>query len=110
MFQVGMFGHFEISSDGVDPVAGLPHEIFIFVVLVLRILVFLPGHVLLFGRRGGIEYRWIVAAVKIDVCFREQMIGEQTPAISQENFHDAILAALAPGEGPWLEISCHGEA
>src|SRR5690348_13517052 len=101
MFQVRMLGDSEIPAESVNPIAWFTHEILPF--FVLPILMLMAGHVVFLVRLSAVENRGIIAAVKIDVRLGEQMIGEQVPAISQQDLHHAVLAALAPVGRFWPE-------
>jgi hypothetical protein len=59
---------------------------------------FLSGHVAaIFRGPSLVENRGIIAAVKIDVGFYKEMVGEKLPAIAEENFQDIVGPAFIPG-------------
>ena len=110
LIQVRMARRKELSAEGVDPIARFAEEIF-FIALVAaadRPAVF--GHVRCLKSGAVVEDSRVIAAVEVGVGLDEEMVGEQSATIAEQNAEDiaGVDAIALPGLEPGFQ-AC-GEA
>src|SRR5436309_13846884 len=108
-----MFGEQKMPAKSLDPVVRLAEKIHFFFMYFLPMMRLLSaGHMpAVLGRLALVEDRGIISAVKIDVCFDKEMIGEEPPSVPEQYFQDVLtFRAPAPTERPRLKHGGKTEA
>ena len=118
-----MLGDQSVATNAFKQIAGRSHEV-TFLLLIVFVMVVLMSSVrssrpvmiraaacemIFIVGRFLIENRWVVPAVKIDVGFGHEMVGEELAAIPENDLENARLAAVAPKHGVRLEERREGE-
>src|SRR4051812_22832856 len=103
MIEMGVLGDDEMTAKSFHPVFGSAKEIGFFLMFRSIVAMLVSAHVVLFWSFGVVENGGVITAMKIHVCFGEEVVGEQAAGIPEEHFEDAILAALAPNGRLGLE-------
>src|ERR1041385_2434676 len=96
-----MFGDKKMPAEFLDPIGGF--DGFLVLVMIMAVLIVIAMFVMLLRRLGQmrirfgglIEDRWIVAIVKIDVRFGDEITREQLLAVANQHVDHAFgLLAL----------------